>query len=180
MEIWKHRHCKVKTSNVFVIITIFIALHLSGEQIVKFVADLSPQVIVHNAQCTIAHVHLRGGGLSIYRYRYSGESATLQRSSWDWSVFNSVEHLRSVFNSAACGDISPISKQVQSVDDAQLCQIVAFANFHWYQHALIIASVIVWKKKKLEGLLDKFSTPVKFSNNWQCNALNAAECIILP
>ena len=98
-------------------------------------------------------------------YRYIGENATLQRSSWDWSVFNGVEHLRSVFNSAACGDISPISKQVQSVDDAQLCQIVAFANFHWYQHALIIASVIVWKKKKLEGLLDKFSTPVKFSNN---------------
>ena len=115
MEIWKHQHCQIKSCICYHHYFHCIAFVWWTNCQVCGQADLSLQVIVHNCtmhNCTIAQLHMCIG--AAVAYRYIGENATLQRSSWDWSVFNGVEHLRSVFNSAACGDKVKTSLLYQS------------------------------------------------------------------
>ena len=132
MEIWKHQHCQIKSCICYHHYFHCIAFVWRTNCQICGLADLSPQVIVHNAQCTIAHVHLRGGGLSIYRWERNSATEQLRLV----SVQQCGAFEIGVQQCSLWRHLSYISRQVQSVHDAQLCLIVAIANFHWYQQLM--------------------------------------------
>ena len=78
MGVWKHQHCQCKLCICYHHYFHCIAFVWRTNCQICGQADLSPQVIVHNAQCTIAHVHLRGGGLSIYRWERNSATEQLR------------------------------------------------------------------------------------------------------